>query len=117
MRRHDEVKINTHTDCCKVWELLTADKLKAIQFAGDGGSIASKNIGLESNTNVEFEHVHVKTTNGNEDTIINKGLTMALDCNKKEKEERIKCIRENRGNNGLISRNTPLKRGKEMLEK
>ena len=56
----------------------TANKLKASQFSGDRESTVSKIIGLESETNVEVEHVHVKTTNGNEDKIINKGLTMEL---------------------------------------
>ena len=78
VKGHDEVKIKAHADCYKVWELITADKLKASQFSGDGGSITSNISELESKTKIEFEYLHVKTKNGNEDVIINKGLMMAL---------------------------------------
>ena len=59
MRGHDESKIKVHEDCYKGWEFLTADKLKSIQFAGDGGSIIRKIIELESKNKVEFEYEHV----------------------------------------------------------
>ena len=58
--------------------MLTDDKSKESQFAGDRGSIESKIIKLKTKTKIEFEHLHVKTKNGNEDVIINKGLMMAL---------------------------------------
>ena len=48
MRGYDDGKIKEHADCCKVSESLTADKLKASQFAGDGGSIVRKIIELEN---------------------------------------------------------------------
>ena len=54
MRGYDEGKINIHPDCRKVWDLLTADELKSIQFTGDRGSIASKIIELESKTKIKF---------------------------------------------------------------
>ena len=46
MRGYAEVKIETHADCCKFWELLTADKFKACKLAGDRGSVISKIIEL-----------------------------------------------------------------------
>ena len=46
IRGYDEDKIKAHTNCRKVWELWTADKLKESQFAGCGGSITSKIVGL-----------------------------------------------------------------------
>ena len=101
MRGHDEVKIKTHTDCRKVWDLLTSDKLKASQFAEDGGSIISRVTELERKTKIKFEHTHVETKNGNDDGIINKGLTMVSECDQKAKEERIKCVRENRSDNAF----------------
>ena len=58
--------------------LLTSEKVKAIQFAGDGGSIISRIIALESKTKIEVEYL-------NDDAIINKGVTMVLECDKKEK--------------------------------
>ena len=41
---------------------------------------------------------------------------MVLGRDEKAKEERMKRMRENRGDNGLVLWNVPLKRGKEMLE-
>ena len=52
MRGYDEGKIKTHVDCRKVWEFLTDHKLKAIHFSGDGRSIISKIIELESKTKI-----------------------------------------------------------------
>ena len=46
MRGHDESKMKTCADYCKVWKLLTSDKLKAIQFAGYGRCITSTIIEL-----------------------------------------------------------------------
>ena len=42
----DEGKIKVHEDFCKVWELITANKLKASQFERDGGSFISNIIEL-----------------------------------------------------------------------
>ena len=117
MRGCDEGKIKSRTDCYKVWQLLTSGKLKASQFTGDGVSIIRKIIELESETKIEFVHEYVKTKNGNDNAILNKGLTMVLECDQKVKEERIKSIRESRDNNGLWVINAPLKCGKETLEK
>ena len=58
---YDEGKIKAHVVCREVWELLTGDKLKSSQFAGDIGSIIRKIIELESKTIIEFECDHVKT--------------------------------------------------------
>ena len=76
MRGYDEGKIKVHADFYKVWEFLTADKLKSNQFAGDGGSIVSNIIELESKTKFLFDYENVKTKKGNENTIVNKGLIM-----------------------------------------
>ena len=60
VRWYDEGKIKTPIDCRKLREFLTSNKLKASQFAGDGGSIISRIIELERKTKTEFEHAHVK---------------------------------------------------------
>ena len=59
----------------------------------------------------------MKTKNGDDDKIINKGLTMSLECDQQEKEERIKCMRENRSDNMLHVGIAALQCGKETLEK
>ena len=46
MRGNNEGKIIARADCRKEWELLTDEKVKASQFAGDGGSIFSRIIAL-----------------------------------------------------------------------
>ena len=57
-----------------MWELWTSKKIKASQLAGDGGSIISKIIDLESKTKIEFEYVHVTTRNNDDNEVENKGL-------------------------------------------
>ena len=47
----------------------------------------------------------MKITNGNEDEITKKGLTMVLECDKKVTEEKIKFMIENRGDNRLVAGN------------
>ena len=47
--------MKTHTHCLKVWGLLTSDKLKASQFAGDRESIINRIIELERKPRTEFE--------------------------------------------------------------
>ena len=46
MRGYDDGIIIMHTDCRKVWALLTCDKVKSSQFSGDGESMISKIIEL-----------------------------------------------------------------------
>ena len=112
MRGCDEGTIKMDTEFRKVWELLASDKSKLSQRAGDGGSIISNMIEFESNTKIEFEHVYVKIKNDNEDKIINRGLSMELECDNTAKEERTKCMRENKCDNGFFVGNTSLKCGK-----
>ena len=42
---------------------------------------------------------------------------MVLECHKQEKEERLKCARENRSENKLVVGNEVLQFGKNILEK
>ena len=87
MRGHNEGKIKACADFYNVQELLIADKLKAKTFAGDGRSIISRIIELESKTKIEFEYEHVKTKIGNKNKIINKGLTIVLYVIRREKKK------------------------------
>ena len=41
--------------------MVAADGLKASQLAGDGSSIVSGIIEIESKSKIDFEHVHVNT--------------------------------------------------------
>ena len=61
--------------------------------------------------------MHVKTKTVDEDMITNKGVTMVLECDKKAKEERINCTRENASDDRLCTGNIALQCGKETLEK
>ena len=90
MRGCEEGKIKMHIDCKKEWEMITSDSLKASQLAGDGGSIISKILKVERNSHVEFEYVHVRTTEGRVSDENNEGLKMVLKCNKLVKEELLK---------------------------
>ena len=61
--------------------------------------------------------MHVKTNNNECKTIENEGLEMVLKCDKKVKEERIRCVRENRIERMSVVGNTVMQYGKEILEK
>ena len=52
--------------------------------------------------------MHVKIKNGDDDIIMNKGLTMVLEYDKKAKEERMKGLRENRSDTILYAGNIAL---------
>ena len=41
--------------------MFAADRLKSSQLAGDGGSIVSRIIEIESKSSIEFEHAYVNT--------------------------------------------------------
>ena len=77
-----EGKISMFIDCRKSWELITLETLKSSQLEGDGGSIISRIMELESKSKIEFENVQVKTTNNEDNTISNKGLEMVLKFDK-----------------------------------
>ena len=49
---------------------------------------------------MEFEYEHVRTKKCYLNKIVNTDLTTGLERDQKEKEERRKCIREARDNNG-----------------
>ena len=59
-----------------------ADRSKASQLSGGGGSIFSRIIEIESKSNIEFEHAHVRTKKIENNAIANKGLNMVLECDK-----------------------------------
>ena len=101
-------------DFRKVWELLASETLKESQLAGDGGSIVSRIIESESKLKIESEYVHVKTNNNEENAIENKVLEMVSKRDTKAKEERIRCIRENRIENTSVVGNVSLQSEKEI---
>ena len=59
----------------------------------------------------------MKTKNFDDDTIINKGLTMALEFNTQAKEEWLNWVRENAREDWLLVGNVELLCGKESLAK
>ena len=76
--------------------MVVADGLKASQLEGNGDSIVSRIIEIESKSKIDFEHVHVNTKNIENKGIVNKGINMALECDRLAKEERLKCVGEDR---------------------
>ena len=105
-----------YMDYKKVWEMVTSERLKASQFAGDGGSISSKMLEVEKKSNIEFEHIHVRKTEGSEN-VENEGLKMVLKCDKVAKEERVKCVVENTMHDEETEGNTSLNLGNMKFEK
>ena len=73
-------------DCKKAWEMVTSDSLKATQLAGHGRSIISKILEVERKSNIEFECIRVRKTEGSESGENNEGLKMVLKFNKLSKE-------------------------------
>ena len=107
-RGHEEGKIKMHMDCKKSWEMVTSERLKSSKLAGHRGSIISKILEVERKSNIEFEHVHVRTTEGSESGENNEGLKMVLKCDKLAKEERLKCVVENRIHDKEVEENMSL---------
>ena len=60
-------RLKVHTECKVTCDVLMLDRTKASQFALDGGGMISKIVQLERESDVEFEHTHVKTSNDNEE--------------------------------------------------
>ena len=89
MKGAEEGKIVINMDCRKVWELLTSKKLKESHLAGDSGSIIIEIIELESKTKIEFECMHAKTKDNDDNVIENIGLPILLKHDRKYIEERI----------------------------
>ena len=98
--KHDEGMLNMCADCKLEWGMLTNDRLKSIQCALDRGSIISKIIEIEKNSNAQFECTHVKTKQDTEVIEDSDGKKMLLKCDNKAKYERIKCEQEHK--NGSI---------------
>ena len=92
MRGYEEGKIKMYMDCKKMWEMVTSDSLKASQLAGDGGSIISKILEVENKSNIEFEYIHVRTTEESVSGENKERLKMVLKCDKLAKEERLKGV-------------------------
>ena len=97
--------------------MVTSNKLKANQFTRDGGSIISKTLEVEKKSNAEFEHAHVRTTEGSENGKNDERLKMLLKCDKVAKEECVKCTVENRTHDKEVEGNMVLeKSGVEVIK-
>ena len=60
------------------------------------------------NRNVQFEHVHVKTKQDNEEIENSYGKKLALECDQKTKEERVKFEEDCKNDNIRVRVNTAL---------
>ena len=65
--------------------------LKASQLALDRGSMISKILEIEKNSNVQLEHINVKTKKDDDERQNSYGKNLVLECDHKEKGERVKC--------------------------
>ena len=97
--------------------MVTSNRLKASQLVGDGGSISSKMLEVERRLKIEFELIHMRTTEGSESGENTKGLKMLLKCDKLAKEECVKCMDENVTHDKEVEGNMSLEVGNINLEK
>ena len=84
-------KFKVYTDCKVTCDVLTLDRIKASQFALDGGGIISKITQLERESYIEFEHMHVKTRKDNEELGYAYEKKLVLEYDSIAKEARAKC--------------------------
>ena len=61
-------KLTVHAYCEIVSDMLILDGIKANQLSLDGGVIISKNTHVEKECKIEFECIHVRTTNDNDES-------------------------------------------------
>ena len=96
--------------------MVTSERQKDSHFAGDRGSIISKMLEVEKKSNIEFEHFHVRITEGS-GNVENEGLKMVLKCDKIAKEECEKCAIENRTHGAEVEGKKSLNIGNIKFEK
>ena len=100
-----------HADFKIVSDLLTLDIIKASEFVFDGGAIISKITQIEKEYKIEFEHIHVSTTNDNDESGCSYEKKLTLECDNGEKEVRLK------RNNDLINDNVQFRRNISLKHK
>ena len=84
-------KLEVHTDCKVTCDVLTLVRIKASQFALDRGGTISKIMQLERECCIEFEHIHVKTRNDNEEIGHAHERKLVLECDSVANEARATC--------------------------
>ena len=60
--------------------MLTSERMKESQFALYGGGIISETTQLENECKIEFEYVHVKTRNDNNDSGCSYEKQLVIEC-------------------------------------
>ena len=60
--------------------MLTLERMKARQFALEGRGTISKITQLENESKIEFEHVHVKTRNDDDEIGCSYEKQLVLEC-------------------------------------
>ena len=74
-------------DCEVVCDLLIIERLNVSQLELDGGSVISKIIETEKNSNVQFEKNHVKTKKDNDERENSYDINLILECGCKKKRK------------------------------
>ena len=85
-------KLKVFADFKTTSDMLTLDSIKASQFALDGGGIISKIMQLENECKIEFEYVHVKTSNDNDEIGCSYEKQLVLECDSIANEVRINAL-------------------------
>ena len=117
MKHAEEGSMKVHVDCKNVWELLTPDSLKSSQRAGCSVAIARKIIALEKSSKEEFECTQVRTKDDEEIAANDRDKLIAMLCDFKAKEERIKCAKCCKNENVKSKGNAGIKFGNTKHEK
>ena len=104
-------RLRVHTDCKVVCDLLTLKRIKASKLALDGGSTISKIVEIVLESKMEFEHIHVRTKNDDDESGNSCEKNLALECDPKAKEVRLKCENDKKSDNVRFRGNVCLKKG------
>ena len=86
-------RLKVQTDCKVVCDLLVSERTKSSQLILDGGSAIRKIIEIEKESKMKFECIHVRTKYDNDKSGNSCEKNLALECDYKAKEVRLK--REN----------------------
>ena len=102
-------RLKVHTDFKVVCDFLISERIKASQLELHGGSIISKIVEIEKESNVVFEYIHVRTKNDNDESDNSYEKQFVLKCDQKAKEVRLICENEIRNDNVRFRGNFCLK--------
>ena len=84
-------KLKAFVDCEMISDMLTLDRTKTSQFALDGRETISTITQVENEREIEFECIHVKTRDDDEERGHGYERNLVLECYSIANETRMKC--------------------------